>query len=158
MPHSPASPPLVDQFADYALQSNDYKETSEPRWTSNQHITGLGIIVSGQCGQPNGIFYSRFVVCGKSFPAIKEEVTLGYLESTYIPGETYEQRQARRRAFHAGMNAGCFILVPRRVGECRRLPPMTDCYIKLAPRMTTGTPDREYSQSKRNTKTSFVMV
>ena len=34
---------------------------------------------------------------------MKEEVTLGYLESTHIPGE---QRQARRRAFHAGMKAG----------------------------------------------------
>ena len=120
VPYSPSSPPLADQFPDYALHGNDYNETSEPRWTSNKHITGLGINMSGQCGQLNGIFYSCCVVCGKSFPAIKEEVTLGYLESTHILGETYEQRQARRRAFHAGIKAGSFILVtPGNVAGCR---------------------------------------
>ena len=117
MPYSPASPPLLDQFPEYALQGNDYNETSEPRWTTNQHVTGQGINVNGQCGQPNGIFHSGCVACGKSFPAKKEEVTLGHLKNIHIPGETYELRQARRRVFHAEMKAGLFVLVSWEVSQ-----------------------------------------
>ena len=83
----------------------------------NQHITGLGISASGLCGQPNDVLYSGCVVCGKSFQAIKEDVPLGYLESTHIPGKTYEQRQSRRRTFQAGMKAGSFIIIPRGVSQ-----------------------------------------
>ena len=155
VPYSPMSP-LIDQFPDYVLQGGNYNETTEPRWTSNQHFTGLGISTSGLCGQPNEIFYSACVVCGKSFPAIKEEVTLGYLEITRIPGETYEQQQARRRAFHSGMKAGSFILVPRGVSQAAACDGMLNQTIPEA--TTTATPDRENSQFKRNTKTSSVAV
>ena len=61
-------------------------------------------------------------MCGKSYAAIQEEITLGYLEQTHIPEEIYIQRIRRRNAFQAGMKAGSVILVP---GECRRLPPGT---------------------------------
>ena len=57
------------------------------------------------------------MICGKSSADIKEEITLGYLEQTHIPGETYEQRIARRDAFQAGMKAGTFILVPGGVSQ-----------------------------------------
>ena len=56
-------------------------------------------------------------MCGKRYPAIEEEITLGDLESTHIQGETYEMRMAKRNAFQAGMNAGSFILVPRGVSQ-----------------------------------------
>ena len=115
--YSPMSPQLIDQFPNYAPRDNHCEVQAEPQWARNQHITGLGISASGLCGQPNDVLYSGCVVCGKSFQAIKEEVTLGYLESTHIPGETYEQRQSRRRAFEAGMKAGFFIIVPRRVSQ-----------------------------------------
>ena len=115
--YSPMSPPLIDQFPNYAPRDNDLEVQAESQWAKNQHITGLGISASGLCGQPNDVLYSGCVVCGKSFQAIKEEVTLGYLESTHIPGETYEQRQSRRRAFEAGMKAGSFIIVPRGVSQ-----------------------------------------
>ena len=115
--YSPMSPPLVDQFPNYAPRDNECEVQAEPQWARNQHITGLGISASGLCGQPNDVLYSGCVVCGKSFQAIKEEVTLGYLESTHLPGETYDQRQSRRRAFEAGMKAGSFIVIPRGVSE-----------------------------------------
>ena len=57
------------------------------------------------------------MVCGKSIIDIREEITLRYIEQTHIPGETYEQRIARRDAFQAGMKAGSFILVPRGVSQ-----------------------------------------
>ena len=117
VPYSPMSPPLIDQFPNYAPRDNDHVVQAEPQWARNQHITGLGLSASGLCGQPNDVLYSGCVVCGKSFQAIKEEVTLGYLESTHIPGETYEQRQSRRRAFEAGKKAGSFIIVPRGVSQ-----------------------------------------
>ena len=41
-----------------------------------------------------------------SSPDIKGEITLGYLETTHITRETYEQRLARRNSFEAGMKAG----------------------------------------------------
>ena len=115
--YSPMSPPLVDQFPNYAPRDNECEVQAEPQCARNQHITGLGISASGLCGQPNDVLYSGCVVCGKSFQAIKEEVTLGYLESTHLPGETYEQRQSRRRAFEAGMKAGSFIVIPLGVSE-----------------------------------------
>ena len=115
--YSPMSPPLIDHFPNYAPRDNDHEVQAEPQWAKNQHITGLGISASGLCGQPNDVLYSGWVVCGKSFQAIKEEVTLGYIESTHIPGETYEQRQSRRLAFEAGMKAGSFIIVPRGVSQ-----------------------------------------
>ena len=117
VPYSPLSPPLIDQFPNYAPRVNDHEVQAEPQWARNQHITGLGISASGLCGQPNDVLYGGCVVCGKSFQAIKEEVTLGFLESTHVPGETYEQRQARRRAFEAGMRAGSFIVIPRGVSQ-----------------------------------------
>ena len=111
------SPPLIDQFPNYASRDNDYDVQTELQWARNQHITGLGISASGLCEQPNDVLYSGCIVCGKSFQAIKEEVALGYLENTLNPGETCEQRQSRRRAFEAGMEAGSFILVPRGVSQ-----------------------------------------
>ena len=117
VPYSPMSPPLADQHPNYPLQEHAYDDQAESHWARNQHITGLGISVSGMCGQPNDVLYGGCVVCGKSFQAIKEEVTLGYLESTHVPGETSEQRKSRRRAFQAGIKAGSFIIIPRGVSQ-----------------------------------------
>ena len=57
------------------------------------------------------------MVCGNSFAAIKEKITLEYLEKTHAAGGIYDQRQARRKAFQAGMKAGFYILVPRGVSQ-----------------------------------------
>ena len=113
---SPLSPPLIDQRPTFgAPQGTDIP--LEVNWTNNPHITGLGISISGTCGQPNEAYYTGCVVCGKDYPAFKEEITLGYLERTHIQGESYESRLAKRNAFEAGMKAGSFILVPRGVSQ-----------------------------------------
>ena len=113
---SPLSQP-IDQQPTYDSRPDDHQSLTRESWTNNPHITGLGINVSGTCGQPNDVYHTGCIVCGKSYPAIKEEITLGYLESTHIQGETYETRMAKRYAFEAGMNAGSFILVPRGVSQ-----------------------------------------
>ena len=90
----------------------------EDNWTNNPHITGLGISVSGTtCGQLNEVYHTGCIVCGKVYPWVKEEKTLGYLERTHMPGETYYLRKAKRNAFEAGMKAGSFILVPKGVSQ-----------------------------------------
>ena len=124
---SPWSPPLEDQGPSVDTYQPIQPHGSADSWYGNSHITGLGISVSGSCGQPNETTQTGCVICGKSSADIKEEITLGYLEQTHIPGETYEQRIARRDAFQAGMKAGTFILVP---GECRKLPLVTSSYTK----------------------------
>ena len=40
-----------------------------------------------------------------------------HLESTHMPGETYEMRMAMRNTFEAGMKASSFILVPGGVSQ-----------------------------------------
>ena len=116
VPESPLSPPLFDQRPTYD-STQGAEIPLETSWSDNPHITGLGISFSGNCGQPNEVYYTGFVVCGKDYPAIKEEITLGYLERTHFPGEPYESRLAKRNAFEAGMKAGSFILVPRGVSQ-----------------------------------------
>ena len=115
-PDSPLSPPLFDQRPTYDSPQGA-EIPIQTNWYNNPHITGLGISISGNCGQPNEVYYSGCVVCGKDYPAIKEEITLGYLEKTHFPGEPYESRLAKRNAFEAGMKAGSFILVPRGVSQ-----------------------------------------
>ena len=114
---SPLSPPLIDQQPTYDSRRDDHQSLTRESWTNNPHITGLARSVSGTCGQPNDVYHTGCIVCGKSYPEIKEEITLGYLESAHIQGETYETRMAKRYAFEAGMNAGSFILVPRGVSQ-----------------------------------------
>ena len=77
----------------------------------------MAVSTSGVCGQPNEVHPGDCIVCGRSFPTFKEEVTLGYLESTHILWETYRNRMARRHAFQAGMNAVSFILILRGVSQ-----------------------------------------
>ena len=48
---------------------------------------------------------------------IQEEMTLGYLEQTHEPGETYAHRIRRRNASEAGMRAASAILVPGGVSQ-----------------------------------------
>ena len=57
------------------------------------------------------------MICGKSFPETREEITLGYLEGPHVRGETYTNGVARRRAFRTEMKAGSFILVPWGVSQ-----------------------------------------
>ena len=114
---SPWSPPLEDQGPSVDTYQPTQPHGSADSWYGNSHITGLGISVGGSCGQPNETTQTGCVICGKSSADIKEEITLGYLEQTHIPGETYEQRIARRDAFQAGMKAGTFILVPGGVSQ-----------------------------------------
>ena len=114
---SPLSPPLIDQRPTYDDPRETYLPPPDDSWSNNPHITGLGISVSGTCGQPNEVYNTGCVVCGKDYPANKEEITLGYLERTHVPGESYESRPTKRNAFDAGMKAGSFILVPRGVSQ-----------------------------------------
>ena len=114
---SPWSPPPEDQGPSVDTYQPMQPHGSADSWFGNSHITGLGSSVSGSCGQPNETTQTGCVICGKSSADIKEEITLGYLEQTHIPGETYEQRIARRDAFQGGMKAGTFILVPGGVLE-----------------------------------------
>ena len=116
VPESPLSPPLLDQRPTYDSPQGP-GTLLETSWSDNPHITGLGISISGNCGQPNEVYYTGCIVCGKDYPAIKEEITLGYLEKTHFPGESYESRLAKLSAFEAGMKAGSFILVPRGVSQ-----------------------------------------
>ena len=44
-------------------------------------------------------------------------MTLGYLKSTHVPGESYDQRHTRRKAFQAGMKAASFIIIPGGVSQ-----------------------------------------
>ena len=72
----------------------------------------VGFSVSGNCGQPNETFHSGCVFCGKSYTDMKDEITLGYFEQSYIAGELYEQPIARCDAFQAGMKAGSRYPIP----------------------------------------------
>ena len=58
-------------------------------------------------------------MCGlwEPFIDIREAITLGYIEQTHKPGETYEQRIVRHDTFQDGMKAGSFILVPWGVSQ-----------------------------------------
>ena len=114
---SPASPPLADQMPYYHYEHQQQHDQRADQWVQNRHITGLAISVSSYCGQPNDTSHSGCIVCGKSYPEIKEEITLGYLEGSHVSGESYDQRMARRRAFQAGMRAGSFILIPLGVSQ-----------------------------------------
>ena len=113
------SPPLIDQgpSASTGIDQWSHDLGREDSWTTNPHITGLAISASGLCGEPNYIQRGDCTVCGKSFATIQEEITLGYLERTHSPEETYAQRIRRRNAFLAGMNAGSVILVPGGVSQ-----------------------------------------
>ena len=138
VPESPQSPPLFDQRPTYdSLQGAEMPLGSS--WSDNPHITGLGISTSGNCGQPNEVYYTGCVVCGKDYPAIKEEIILGYLEKTHFPGEPYESRLAKRNAFEAGMKAGSFILVPRGVSQAAACDGLT-CQITPEGDMTAPLP------------------
>ena len=114
---SPLSPPLIDQRPAYDDARETHLPPQDDNWINNPHITGLAISISRTCGQPNDVYYTGCVVCGKDYAAIKEEITLGYLERTHVAGESYETRLAKRDAFEAGMKAGSFILIPRGVSE-----------------------------------------
>ena len=114
---SPWSPPPEEQGPTDDFQCQHNTISTVDSWYHNPHITGLGISISSNCSLPNETYHSGCVVCGKSFIDIREEITLGYIEQTHIPGETYEQRIARRDTFQAGMKAGSFILVPRGVSH-----------------------------------------
>ena len=113
------SPPLIDQGPSQNIGNDQWAEGPEQvdSWITNQHITGLAISTGGSCGEPNYIQQGHCTVCGKSFATIQEEITLGYLEQTHIPEETYAQRIRRRNAFLAGMRAGSVILVPGGVSQ-----------------------------------------
>ena len=114
---SPASPPLIDHMPSYQYENQYQPGHYIDQWARNPHITGLAISASGSCGQSNDVYHSDCIVCGKSFPEITEEITLGYLEGNHVTGETYDQRMERRRAFQAGMKAGSFILFPQGVSQ-----------------------------------------
>ena len=114
---SPISPPLAEQMPTHHYESQFHSGQYNDQWVQNPHFTALAITASGSCGQPNDVHHYGCIVCGKSFAEITEENTLGYLESNPLPGETYDQRIERRRAFQAGMKAGTFIMVPRGVSQ-----------------------------------------
>ena len=75
VPESPLSPPLIDQRPTYDSPQGA-NIPLEASWSDNPHITGLGISISGNCGQPNEVHYTGCVICGKDFSEIKEEIPL----------------------------------------------------------------------------------
>ena len=119
LPYSPLSPPLEEQGPSVAQYHGEYPEEQrqESERIKNSHISLMTISASGICGTPNYIQYGGCTVCGKSYAAIQEEITLGYLEQTHIPEEIYIQRIRRRNAFQARMKAGSVILVPGGVSQ-----------------------------------------
>ena len=113
------SPPLADQgptHSQYHTQ-RQAEQDNENTWVTNQHITGLAISASKLCGEANYVQHGDYTVCGKSYAMIQEEMTLGYLEQTHEPGETYAQRIRRRDDFEAGMRPASVIVVPGRVSQ-----------------------------------------
>ena len=62
---SPISPPLIDQRPTYDHPQETVTPIHEENWTHNPHITGLGISVSGYCGQPNEVFHTGLLYAEK---------------------------------------------------------------------------------------------
>ena len=50
---SPWSPPMEDQSHSNDVNQPMRQDDSADSWYGNSHITGLGISISGSCGQPN---------------------------------------------------------------------------------------------------------
>ena len=100
VPESPLSPPLFDQRPTYDSPQGA-EIPLETSWSDNPHITGLGISFSGNCGQPNEVYYTGCVVCGKDYPAIKEEITLGYLEKNTLPGRAIRVKTCQAQCFRS---------------------------------------------------------
>ena len=113
-------------------------------WVRKPHITGLTMSASGICGPQSDFQHGDCTVCGKSFAVIKEETSLGYLEQTHLPGDTYEQRVRRRNGFQAGMETGSVIIVPG--WEWRRLPPVMEIIINCPQGTIFLTHDPAYCQ------------
>ena len=119
IPYSPLSPPLIDQGPSSSQRYPGWTLSPEGdnEWVTNQHITGLAISTNKLCGETSYVQHADCTVCGKPYAMIQEEMTLGYLEKTHEPGETYAQRIRRRDAFEAGMRAASVILVPGGVSQ-----------------------------------------
>ena len=85
------SPPLINQGPSRNNSNDQWSEELQQvnSWMPNPHVTGLAISGSGLCGEPNYFQRGDCTVCGKSFATIQEEITLGYLEKTHVPEETY---------------------------------------------------------------------
>ena len=77
----------------------EWTEDEVNPWVQSSHTTGDAIGTGGIFGQPYEVHHRSYVVCGRSFVTVKEEITIGYLQSTHIEGETYRVRMARRNAF-----------------------------------------------------------
>ena len=119
IPYSPLSPPLIDQGPSSSHRYPGWTPSPEGdnEWVTNQHITGLAISTNKLCGEASYVQHGDCTVCGKPYAMIQEKMTLGYLEKTHEPGETYAQRIRRRDAFEAGMRAASVILVPGGVSQ-----------------------------------------
>ena len=119
IPYSPLSPPLIDQGPSSSQRYPGWTLSPEGdnEWVTNQHITGLAISTNKLCGEASYVQHGDCTVCGKPYAMIQEEMTLGYLEKTHEPGETYAQRIRRRDVFEAGMRAASVILVPGGVSQ-----------------------------------------
>ena len=73
----------------FAMMTTNHN--SEIAGQTTPRITGLGKSVIGTCGQSNDVYHTGCIVCRKTYPAIKEEITLGYLGTWVLfPGETYD--------------------------------------------------------------------
>ena len=116
------SSPLVEQEpsakTNYAQWTTELEH--EETWIIYPHVTELAISSANRvCGEANYVQHGDCTVFGESFAIIREEITLGYLESTHEPDGNYAQRIRRREgeAFQAGMRAGSLILGPRGVSQ-----------------------------------------
>ena len=141
------SPPLADQGptqGQYHTQ-RQAEQDNEITWVTNQHITGLAISTNKLCGEANYVQHGDCTVCGKSYAMIQEEMTLGDLEQTHVPGETYAQRIRRRDAFEAGMRAASVILVPGGVSQAAAC----DGIFYQIPGNSALNPHQEYYQSNQ---------
>ena len=111
---SPLSPPPLER-GQQAIPDVTIWDQDEYCLPQCSHITGVAVGPSEQCGIQNLIQHGDCLMCGKS--AKHEVVTFDYMERKHIPGEKYTERQRRRHAFHTGMRAGSFVLVPRELSQ-----------------------------------------
>ena len=97
VPDSPISPTLHERGPNYSVNTYPSLNVTNDYRPYNSHIQGISIRVSNKCAEPNFANYGDCLVCGRSYEQIKEMSALTFLESTTTSGESYAERQRRRK-------------------------------------------------------------
>ena len=69
---------------------------------------------------PNGTaqgYFTDCMICGKVYEQLADEIVIDYIHHTEYPGEPYNVKKARRRAFIEGMHTGTYFLILRVVSQ-----------------------------------------